>query len=202
MEYMSASTVDAILKLLDTHGQATAAEIAEALHLSRADIRYHLQEMLTSDTVEVVEIRQPVSRGRPARVFRLPSANDPRAIHALFAAFLHQLQSQPEDKRDSALTDLTERVFQLEQNRQPSLALRVVRLLNIMNTLGYKTGWEIHSGCTQISFHACPFCKSAATFASLCRMDQLALDAVAGSPVGVKSLIANGSATCVFEIKS
>ena len=69
-------TRDRVAQLLLAHGAATAAELGDALSLSPAAIRRHLDSM--ADDGDVISREQVVrghrGRGRPARVFLLTDA--------------------------------------------------------------------------------------------------------------------------------
>src|SRR5674476_107890 len=70
--YFMKSTRELILDFL---GQkklaASASELSQDLHLTKADIRYHLKQLLEQQIIEKVIIRPPVHKGRPTQFFRL-----------------------------------------------------------------------------------------------------------------------------------
>lgn len=64
---------EAILAFLKTHGQATLAEIASHLEVSKQGALRHL-DMLQEDGLATVAQAEPHGRGRPENVYRLTSA--------------------------------------------------------------------------------------------------------------------------------
>lgn len=200
---MSVSTPDLILNYLEIRTQATAAEIAAELHLTHADIRYHLQAMLHSGAVEVIEICKTEPRGRPARVFRRPLKNHPSAIATLLSTVLNEINDLPAQYREQVMRRLAEQLLIGGKNSQPSFALRILSLIQELNKLGYQAKWEIHSGCSRVNLNICPYRKMVDTHPLLCELDRLALELTAKSTVRTISLIANGNCnSCVFELAS
>jgi len=198
---MSVSTPEMILKYLETYNQATAAEVAAELHLTHADIRYHLQAMLHSGVVEVMGICKAEPRGRPARVFRRPLKNHPPALDVFLSTVLTEITGLPSQHREQVMSRLAEQIFMIRKNTLPSFALRILNLVQVMNKLGYQAKWEIHSGYSRISLNNCPYRKMVETHPILCELDRLALELTAKSNVRTITLIASGvCASCEFEI--
>jgi predicted ArsR family transcriptional regulator len=200
---MSASTPELVLNYLETHTQATAAEIAAELHLTHADIRYHLQALLHSDAVEVIEICKTEPRGRPARVFRRRLENHPIAIATFLSTVLTEINGLSDQRREQIMRRLAEQIFEIKNNTQPSFALRILSLIQVLNKLGYQAKWEIHSGCSRVNLKNCPYRKMVETHPILCELDRLALELTAKSNVRTITLITSGDCTsCVFELDS
>lgn len=198
---MSITTPELILKFFDKHNQATAADIAAELHLTHADIRYHLQEMQKTGLVEVVKRSKTLPRGRPARVFRKPFRDHPPAMEQLLSKLIINMECLPPDDRELVLIRLAEDIFQIRKNSQSSSALRILNLINAMNNLGYHAKWEIRSGCSQINLNHCPYRKLVKNHPILCELDRIALVLASGSSVNTLSLIADESGhPCRFEI--
>jgi len=199
---MSLSTPEFILAYLASHQQATAAEIADVLKITRADIRYHLQSLLKAGQVEVTGMSVSTHPGRPSRVFRLPPSDHPKAVHTLLAATLAHLTTLPEEEQKSVLETLASDYFQLQDISNPSFAIRMSHWISRLNDLGYQASWEIRAGSSQVIFRNCPFQTLIGRYPQLCTIDRLGLQQVSHARVETVSLRSEGSnLPCVFTVR-
>lgn len=198
---MSLSTPEFIVHYLASHESATAGEIAAVLKITKADIRYHLADLLKKGMVLEAGRTKEGGRGRPARLFKLPASDHPCAVQSLLAAFLAQVDSLPIGGRDSVLTRLVSEAWKIKEFSSPSFAIQMAYLMTRLNTLGYKTGWDIRSGYSTITFHACPYRSLIEKFPFLCDLDRAGLEQVAHGKVEVIKTIADEtSQSCIFRV--
>ena len=198
---MQQNTPGQILTVLKNHGTATPASLANELHLTRADIRYHLRLLIRMNMVEEVALEMNGKRGRPARLYRLHETSHPAAIRALVKAFLAWIQNSTSASKPESIRQAVRHLFQLEENISTSAAIRMARLMSTMYELGYEPHWEIRSGESRVVLQVCPYRDMVGEFPLLCEMDHQAILSASRGRVEVDGLIADGSHTqCGFRV--
>jgi predicted ArsR family transcriptional regulator len=65
------NTTDRIKKFLDSNQAATVEQISQALGLTKADIHYHIRQLLIRDEISVSRELYQSGPGRPARQYQL-----------------------------------------------------------------------------------------------------------------------------------
>ncbi len=199
---MQHNTPEQILLFIKTHEPVTSAAIAVDLHLTKADIRYHLRQLSQLNLVEEVSMEQSRKRGRPARLFRLPISSQPMAIRKLVSAWLTVMeQSDPTDKLELILK-AAKAMFNMDINQSPSAAIRMAALMSEMNKVGYQPHWEIRSGNSWVFLNLCPFRDMVVEHPVLCEIDRQAIHSTSRGEVKVEGLIADGvHPQCIFRVK-
>ncbi len=199
---MQQNTPGQILTVLKNHRSATPAFLADELHLTRADIRYHLRQLTQMKLVEEVSLELNGKRGRPARLYRLPQTSHPAASRALVKACLMWIKSSLSDSKPEQIQQVAGILFQLEANVSPSAAIRMARLMSAMNELGYEPHWEIRSGASRVDLQVCPYRDLVGEYPLLCKIDHQAILSASRGEVDVDGLIADGSHTqCGFKVQ-
>jgi len=198
---MQQNTPKQILTVLKNHGAVTPAVLADELPLTKADIRYHLRQLIWMNMVEEVALELNGKRGRPARLYRLPESSHPAAIRALVNAFLGWIQNSTSDLKPEYIRQAVRHLFQLEENISPSAAIRMARLMSAMNELGYEPHWEIRAAESRVNLHVCPYLDLVGDYPILCEMDRQAILSASRGEVVVDGLIADGShKQCGFRV--
>ncbi len=193
------------------HGAATAAELGEAIGLSPAAIRRHLDAMLAAG--EVVGREQHVyghrGRGRPAKVFALTDAGrlrrgshtyDDLANAALrwisrhggegaVAAFAAELVGRLEDRCRTATR---------EAGDDP--LARAEALAGALSVEGYAASASAIASGGQLCQHHCPVAHVAAEFPQLCEAETQVISRLVGTHVQRLATIANGDGVCTTHI--
>ena len=205
-------TRDRVRELLLTRGTATAADLGDALGLSPAAIRRHLDAML--DDAEVVVRHQVVrgsrGRGRPAKVFTLTEdARKRTGKHAydnLAASALRWIaeHSGPEAVEQFAAAQissmLSERCSDAIQEAGDEPLAKAEALAGALTAEGYAASASPLAGGGQVCQHHCPVADVAAEFPQLCEAETLAIAKLVGTHVQRLATIAHGDGVCTTYI--
>jgi predicted ArsR family transcriptional regulator len=200
-----------VKSLLLEHGAATAAELGEALGLSPAAIRRHLDAMLADG--DVVARDQHVlgqrGRGRPAKVFALTDAGrlrcGPHTYDDLATAALRWMAQQ---HGGDAVTAFAENlVGGLEDRCQAAVRqagddplARAEALAGALSAEGYAASASTIASGGQLCQHHCPVAHVAAEFPQLCEAETQVISRLVGTHVQRLATIANGDGVCTTHI--
>ena len=204
-------TRDRVTQLLLAHGAATAAELGEALGLSPAAIRRHLDAM--ADDGDVISRERVVyghrGRGRPARVFVLtdaarlrtgPHTYDDLATSALRWVASHGgAQAVAEFAADQVAALETRCRTAMEGAGDEPLA-RAEALAKALTAEGYAASASVIATGGQLCQHHCPVAHVAAEFPQLCEAETQAISKLVGTHVQRLATIAHGDGVCTTHI--
>jgi predicted ArsR family transcriptional regulator len=197
--------------LLLEHGAATAAELGEAIGLSPAAIRRHLDAMLADG--DVVSREQHVqgqrARGRPARVFALTEAGrgrcGPHTYDDLAASALRWIARH--DGTEAVAAFAADLVSGLEERCRTATAdaghdplARAEALAEALSTEGYAASASAIASGGQLCQHHCPVAHVAAEFPQLCEAETQVISRLVGTHVQRLATIANGDGICTTHI--
>jgi predicted ArsR family transcriptional regulator len=204
-------TRDRVAQLLLAHGAATAAELGDALGLSPAAIRRHLDAMFDDGDVTSREqvIRGQRGRGRPARVFSLTDAArlrtgthtyDDLATSALRWVAAH-------GGPDAVSAFATDQVAALEDRCRSAMEgagdeplARAEALASALTAEGYAASASVIATGGQLCQHHCPVAHVAAEFPQLCEAETQAISKLVGTHVQRLATIAHGDGVCTTHI--
>jgi predicted ArsR family transcriptional regulator len=204
-------TRDRVSRLLLERGAATAAELGQALGLSPAAIRRHLDALLADG--DVTSRERPTAgqrgRGRPARVFLLTDqARVRRGRHTyddLAAAALRWIAAQGGDPAVNAFA--ADRVAALEARCEAALAdagddplARAEALAAALTDEGYAASASAIASGGQLCQHHCPVAHVAAEFPQLCEAETRVISHLVGTHVQRLATIAHGDGVCTTHI--
>ena len=196
--------------LLLARGSATAAELGEAIGLSPAAIRRHLDAMLVDGEVSARDqhVHGQRGRGRPAKVFALTDAGrqgcathtyDDLANEALrwiardgdaaVAAFAAHLVSGLEERCRTATRDAGDEPL-----------ARAEALATALSAEGYAASASTIASGGQLCQHHCPVAHVAAEFPHLCEAETQVISRLVGTHVQRLATIANGDGVCTTHI--
>jgi predicted ArsR family transcriptional regulator len=179
-------TRDRVADLLLERGSATAAELGEALGLSPAAIRRHLDAMLASG--DVLARHQRVSgqrgRGRPAKVFLLTERG--------------RGQRGPHTYDDLAVAALRWIAARADAGDDP--LARAEALAGALTEEGYAASATAIAAGGQLCQHHCPVAHVAAEFPQLCEAETKVISTLVGSHVQRLATIAHGDGVCTTYI--
>ena len=160
------NTHDLILDYLQSSQVASASELSQALHLTRADIRYHLNLLLAQQLIEKAAVRSPTKKGRPTQLFRLALKSQLNN----FANLAEALLSSTACSKDEILEHLVDYfVASIPAAKQRTAQLS--RLIAYLNERGYQSHWEATINGPRITFRNCPYAATLPKHPELCRMD-------------------------------
>ena len=168
-----------ILEYLETHGTATTAELARALSLTTANIRYHVRNLRRDGLIEEAGQRR-AQTGRPARVYRRSPASTQRddLIEALLDTFINFA-----DEPQAALKQLAGQLA--EQTGDPSkhISRRLFEAMPRLQALGYQAHWEAQAAGPEVIFGRCPYRPILDDHPELCSLDAHLLQALLAEPI-------------------
>ncbi|MGH3934951.1 MAG: helix-turn-helix transcriptional regulator [Pseudonocardiaceae bacterium] len=202
-------TRESVARMLLEHGPVTAAKIADALGLSPAAVRRHLDVLLTHGQASYRSAprRGPRGRGRPAKLFLLTAEGRARFGHTyddLAVAALHFLSEREGEQAvrsfaERRVTDLVNR-HRAEVAAAPDPVARTEALAAALSTEGYAASTEHVGAGAQLCQHHCPVSHVAAEFPQLCEAETAAFAALLGTHVQRLATIARGDAVCTTYV--
>lgn len=195
----SAPRAGRVLELLLARGPLTARELADALGMTTAGVRRHLDALLESGDIETREQQGPHDRGRPPKVFLLTPAGretfgqayDELAISAL--AELIDLAGPDAIDRlaQRRLRDVTED-YRARRGADPT-GNPVEALAEALSAAGY---FASVPGDGELYQHHCPVAEVAATYPELCEAETRVFAKLLGTSISRQATIANGDSAC------
>lgn len=184
-----------ILNYLDKMHTGSAREIARALQMSAATVRHHLRVLVVDGRLEMVSVRGEERRGRPEKVYSLPSAVLGDNLSALSEALL--AETSPDSLMETLARRLVGEANFVGEKPTRQLNLTVEKL----NQMNYHARWEAGSAGPRFVFSHCPYAAIIGKHPELCRMDEAMLSQWMGQPATQISKVGKeGSTVCVFAM--
>jgi predicted ArsR family transcriptional regulator len=203
-------TRDRVAQLLLQRGSATATELSDALGLSCAAIRRHLDAMLADGMVEARErpVRGPRGRGRPAKVFSLTATareSFPHTYNDIATAALRWIAQNHGPAGVGAfaaaqVAGLEERCRAAMREAGDDPLARAEALAGALTAEGYAAGASTIASGGQLCQHHCPVAQVAAEFPQLCEAETRVISRLVGTHVQRLATIANGDGVCTTHI--
>jgi predicted ArsR family transcriptional regulator len=197
--------------LLLARGNATAAELGDALGLSPAAIRKHLDALLGDGEVRTDErrVRGQRGRGRPAKVFSLTDAGRQDCGRHTYDDLANEaLRWIARTGGDSAVTAFAEQLVSgLEERCRSATGAagdnpleRAEALAAALSTEGYAASASTIASGGQLCQHHCPVAHVAAEFPQLCEAETQVISRLIGTHVQRLATIAHGDGVCTTHI--
>ncbi len=190
-----------ILQILQERGQATVADLAEALNMAPVSVRHHLDILQGDGLIRVDGVKRRQGAGRPQHVYALT----PEAILVFpknYEEVLHHLLSVLEDdfpaeRVDAFLERVAQRIAQ-SARVEGSEEARLEQVVEFLNERGYMARWERAKTGVRISLVNCPYAGLIGEHERLCRMDVCLIFYLLGSDVEpmLESTIRDGARQC------
>jgi predicted ArsR family transcriptional regulator len=206
-------TRDAVARLILERGPQTAAALAEALQLSPAAIRRHLDALVADRLLSECDPRprRRPGRGRPARAYALTDAGRAAFPHAYDDLATTALRYLRETGGEAAVADFaTHRARSLETVAGSAMPgggsggadreRRVEALAAALTGQGYAATTEHTGAGVQLCQHHCPVAHVAAEFPELCEAETRAFERVLGTYVQRLATIAHGDGVCTTYV--
>ncbi len=184
-----------VLSYLTKTRTASAREISRSLKMSPATVRHHLRVLVADGRLEMVFARGRDGRGRPEKVYSLPSSALGNNLDVLGEALLSEagaaIQMQALAKRITG-----EQTFV----NQP-VAKRLNASVEKLNQMNYHARWEAGPQGPRLIFGHCPYAALIGRHPELCQMDEALLEQLMGDAVTQMFKIGKeGSSLCVFAL--
>ncbi len=209
---MIESTQEQILRLLQTRGSATVAEIAEHLGVGQASVRRHLDHLRAERLADVRVARHGV--GRPSFVYypteegeeRAPTGY-PRLLSRLYQGLRSLSQGQIEGREGAqvlhtAFQAAAEQVARDHRDEVPgeSLEDRVAQTGLALQSEGIVDAWAKRSDSYRLTNSVCPYRQAATESSGPCELDRRAIELLVEAPVQQVSRIADGAPICEYIV--
>jgi predicted ArsR family transcriptional regulator len=201
-----------VLRLLQTRGGATVAELATELGLGQASVRRHLDHLRMEGMVDVRADKHGV--GRPAFVF-YPTAEaedrQPAGYARLLARLyqgLHALDASKVQGSDGAgvLRSAFEAAAEeaVGQRRAmvaaSSLEGRIAQATEALQPEGIVDEWNQQDDGYHLKNSACPYRQSALSSVAPCEFDRRTIELLVDAPVRQVRRIADGELQCEYVV--
>jgi predicted ArsR family transcriptional regulator len=204
-------TRDAIARLILEHGPATAATLSQALALTPAGIRRHLDLLVADGILEAREPRTSSARGRgrPSKVFLMTDAGrekfehtyDDLAVSALNFMASHSGEQLVAAFAQSRADDIEAKANEyIEQNRTSRKNDKAALLAEFLTDQGYAASVEDRGMGEEICQHHCPIAHVASAYPQLCEAETQAFSRLLGTHVQRLATIAHGDGVCTTYI--
>jgi predicted ArsR family transcriptional regulator len=177
-------------------GQAASTrEISRSLKMSAATVRHHLRILAADGRLEMVSVRGREGRGRPEKVYSLPSSALGDNLPALSDALLTEAGT------GVPLEALARRLVGEANFANQPLAKRLNLIVERLNQMNYHARWEAGSAGPRFVFGHCPYAAILEKHPELCRMDAAMLAQWMGqTPLQTSRVGKDGSSLCIFAM--
>jgi predicted ArsR family transcriptional regulator len=204
-------TRDAIARLILENGPATAATLSQALALTPAGIRRHLDLLVADGILEAREPRNSSARGRgrPSKVFLMTDSGrekfehtyDDLAVSALNFMASHSGEQLVAAFAQSRADDIEAKANEyIEQNKTSRKNDKVALLAEFLTDQGYAASVEDRGMGQEICQHHCPIAHVASAYPQLCEAETQAFSRLLGTHVQRLATIAHGDGVCTTYI--
>lgn len=205
-KFMPPSTIrERILAYLDEQRLASAPQLAAALGVTRANIRYHLGALLKENSIEFLpDSASHRGPGRPELFYHLRHEARPdnftNLANALLTVYMRDVQTKADAQ--AALRRLASALLELTPARS-SLTRRLSTLVQFLNRWNYQARWEARAQAPHVLFRNCPYAAILPQHPELCQLDRLLIEQATGQAtrqVAKVNLLTNQPPACVFSI--
>jgi predicted ArsR family transcriptional regulator len=184
-----------VLAYLTKNRTASAREISRSLKMSAATVRHHLRVLTDDKRLEMSFVRGREGRGRPEKVFSLPSSVLGNNLSALGDALLTEAGTSV--RMDALAKHLA---GELNFANQP-VARRLHLTVEQLDEMKYHARWEAGPQGPRLIFSHCPYAAIIEKHPELCRMDEYLLKELLGdSATQMFKIGKEGSLLCVFAL--
>lgn len=179
-----------IVELIARQGTASAPELSRILGISKPAVQYHIGQLLSAGAIQTTQTEQSShTRGRPILYYQIAINRSPHNFENLSAALLVQMlaSQQNDQEKDVQLRTLAVKLAG-QAGQQTSFIRQIDQAVQRLSEHGYQPYWEVAKGGSVIRLRNCPYAPILPKCPALCRMDELLLEHLLGTPVRVKQL--------------
>ena len=184
-----------VLTFLAKTRTASAREIGRSLKMSPATVRHHLRVLTADGRLEMVLVRGREGRGRPEKVYSLPSSALGNNLAALGDAVLSEAGTAIQ------MEALAKHLAGNSTFADQPMAKRLNSSVEKLNSMNYHARWEAGPQGPRLIFGHCPYAALVGKHPELCQMDEAFLEQLMGDAVTQLFKIGKeGSSLCVFAL--
>lgn len=201
-----------IVAIIRERGRVTVEQLAQAMGLSSATVRRHLDILQRDQLVSCQQSRKQL--GRPEFLFSLTEAGHESGYRDYQTLLTHLLRTVKEQSPsefsdkfgDELLSYLMYRVADrlstpLPENSSFPRDTRVAKLQQALNDNGFEPQIDQHNGNVEIRLCNCPFRAAALCEESVCLFDQRMITNILGVEPFRKTSIRNGDPVCSYTVQ-
>ena len=196
----------AMLSILKERGPATVGQLSEALNLTRATIRHHLDILRGEGLVDAPRAKRRPTAGRPQHLYALTGRADdyfPNNYVEFADLTLREIRDRVGlDELESIVRGVAQRMAAEVPRPTPGepMPQRLDRAVNFMNQKGYLARWELTERGYLLHAVNCPYRALTRQHHEPCIMDQMLLTELLGvKPQRVNWLVSNDAA-CTYLV--
>ncbi|MGB9669030.1 MAG: helix-turn-helix transcriptional regulator [Anaerolineales bacterium] len=197
------STRTHILSYLERHYSASVRELANALHMTPANIRHHLTSLQKEGVVTKIGGINPIPRGRPVSKFALTKKSQAHNFALLSDALLNFIYSTNSFEPTHIPVEIARLITEGKGTQSSSLTQRLIHTTKLLNTLNYDASWEAEKDAPVIKFSHCPYQQILSQHPELCEIDFYILWNLINKPIKVLFTQKPSSPThnlCKFQV--
>lgn len=184
-----------VLTYLTKNRTASAREISRSLKMSQATVRHHLRVLTADGRLQLSFVRSREGRGRPEKVYSLPSSALGNNLAALGDAVLSEAGKAVQ------MEALAKRLAGENSFADQPVARRLNASVEALNRMNYHARWEAGPQGPRLIFGHCPYAALIGKHPELCQMDEALLAQLVGDSVTQMFRIGKeGSSLCVFAL--
>jgi len=193
---MNKSTKEEILATLSQHDSMSILELSISLNLTKADIRYQIQKLLTSGSINIVPPEAGM-RGRPAIRYKIANTHYSHNLLTLINALLSIIPIN-----DDNISKIAKYYSSTIPSDHPqSLITKFNNLIISLNKQNYNARWETQFSGPVIYFSNCPYRQVVQNHPIMCELDRRILEVFLEKKVKIINTFAiNGTINCKFQI--
>lgn len=198
-----------ILEYIHSHRYVTAADLSQALHMTKANARHHLSILKNRGEIEVIGQRPQPGKGRPTQLFGVSKRSLGDNLDILASALLEEITNKRSaEERQKSLKRVAGRMSEWISNgethyKQGNLTQRLHRAVRYLNLNHYMARWEAHSESPRLVLEHCPYARVLPRHPEMCQIDVKMLEALLDAKVDHISKLAEddrGARFCLFHI--
>ena len=180
---------------METRQRIGSQELARLTHVTAANIRHHLRQLVSEGLIRKTDEQLVDGRGRPAPLYTL--AHPPNNLTRLARQLLAMLPAG-----EPPLRSIAEAFAPVPADLRRHITQRLVSAMQRLEHLNYQPRWEALPNGPEVILGHCPFSEIIEDHPELCRLDALLLERLLGTPVEqIEKLVRNpeGMVNCRFS---
>ena len=194
-----------ILDYLEQRGSASARQLSQAFGMTPANLRHHLDILVSRGLVTPIGQRKAEGRGRPVHIYALSPAGQNSDLQHLTKALLGMLDSSNLSQGTQARQkQLAQTLLGSPPTPSGQITQRLVAAVRRLEPLGYKPRWEARPQGPLMVLGRCPYAAIIAHHPELCQMDAAMLEEMLAAPVEQIAKLQpgpQGIPQCVFVMR-
>ncbi|MCC7021166.1 MAG: ArsR family transcriptional regulator [Ardenticatenales bacterium] len=201
------STRRDILQYLREHGTGSVEALAEAVGLAPVTVRHHLHLLRDDGLVDVAA--EPAGRGRPRHVFRLSQTGGQAIVEdnrfaVLTARLLDAMRAADRGQIEGVFAAMAESIADTNRGSFTDRPVedRLDAVVSLLAAEGFTTSWQPEGDGFVLHQLSCPFHALGEQHREVCCMDERLIEAVVGGAVEREEWRMDGSATCIYRIRT